>query len=62
MDTRHKKASITEGKMDEKFNLFMETVDERFHDFVKQINEYLTAKGCKCDIKTAKVDISYLMY
>ena len=30
--------------MDEKFNLFMETVDERFCDFVEQINEYLTEK------------------
>lgn len=49
--------------MDEKFNLFMETVDERFHDFVKQINEYLTAKGCKCDIKTAKSGyiVSYVL-
>ncbi len=40
--------------MDGKFNLFTETVDERFRDFVNQINEYLTEKGCKCDIKTAK--------
>lgn len=49
--------------MDEKFNLFMETVDERFHDFVNQINEYLTEKGCKCDIKTAKSGyvVSYVL-
>lgn len=40
--------------MDEKFNLFMETVDERFRDFVSQINQYLTENGCKCDVKTAK--------
>ena len=37
--------------MDEKFNMFMETVDERFRGFVNQINEYLTENGCKCDIK-----------
>lgn len=49
--------------MDEKFSLFMETVDERFRDFVNQINEYLTGKGCKCDIKTAKSGyvVSYLL-
>ena len=27
--------------MDEKFNMFIETVDERFRSFVNQINEYL---------------------
>ena len=36
--------------MDEKFSMFMETVDERFRSFVNQINEYLTGNGCKCDI------------
>ncbi len=40
--------------MDEKFHMFMETVDERFCSFVKQINEYLTESGCKCDIKSQK--------
>lgn len=40
--------------MDEKFHMFMETVDERFCSFVKQINEYLTGSGCKCDIKNPK--------
>ncbi len=40
--------------MDEKFNMFTETVDERFRSFVSQINEYLTASGCKCDIKLQK--------
>ena len=37
--------------MDEKFSMFMETVDERFCSFVSKINEYLTGNGCKCDIK-----------
>ncbi len=40
--------------MDEKFNIFMETVDERFRSFVSQIDEYLTGNGCKCDIKLQK--------
>ncbi len=45
MDTRNKEKEITEGLMDEKFTLFMETVDDRFCSFVSQINEYLTANG-----------------
>ncbi len=40
--------------MDEKIYMFMETVDERFRGFVSQINQYLTANGCKCDIKLQK--------
>lgn len=49
--------------MDEKYNLFMETVDGRFRNFVNHINEYLTEKGCKCDIKTAKSGyvVSYVL-
>lgn len=39
---------------DEKFSEFMEAVDGRFSGFVNQINEYLTEKGCKCDIKLQK--------
>lgn len=40
--------------MEEKFNLFMETVDGCFRDFVSQINDYLMEQGCSCEIKTAK--------
>ena len=40
--------------MDEKFNMFMETVDGRFRSFVSQINEYLTDNGCQCSIKSQK--------
>ena len=40
--------------MNEKFNKFMETVDEHLRSFVNQINEYLTRNGCKCDIKLQK--------
>ena len=54
MDTCSKEKSKTEGLMDGKFNMFMETVDERFRSFVSQINEYLTGNGCTCDIKLQK--------
>ena len=49
--------------MDEKFNMFMETVDELFCDFVHGINGYLTGNGCKCDIKTQKSGyvVSYVL-
>ncbi len=49
--------------MDEKFNMFMETVDERFRGFVNQINEYLTENGYKCDIKSQKSGyvVSYVL-
>ena len=40
--------------MEEKFNMFMETVDVNYRSFVNQINEYLTANGCKCGIKLQK--------
>jgi hypothetical protein len=49
--------------MDEKFNTFMDTVDERFRGFVSRINEYLTENGCKCDIKLQKSGyvVSYMI-
>ncbi len=49
--------------MDEKFSMFMETVDEAFRNFVHQINEYLTGNGCKCDIKLQKSGylVSYVL-
>ena len=49
--------------MDEKFNMFMETVDERFRGFVNQINGYLAENGCKCDIKSQKSGyvVSYVL-
>ncbi len=40
--------------MDEKYNMFMETVDEGFRSFVNQINGYLMENGCKRDIKLQK--------
>jgi len=49
--------------MDEKFNMFLETVDARFRGFANQINEYLTKNGCKCDIKLQKSGyvVSYVL-
>lgn len=49
--------------MDEKFNLFLETVDENFRSFVNQINEYLTGNNCKCNIKLQKSGyvVSYVL-
>ena len=49
--------------MDEKFNMFMETVDERFRNFVNEINGYLTENGCKCDVKLQKSGyvVSYVL-
>ncbi len=49
--------------MEEKFDLFMKTVDGRFRDFVIQINDYLTEQGCKCEIKNAKSGyvVSYIL-
>lgn len=40
--------------MEEKFDSFMATVDERFRGFVNQIHDYLTEQGCRCEIKTAR--------
>lgn len=40
--------------MEEKFNLFMETVDDCCRDFVYQINDYLIERRCNCEIKSAK--------
>lgn len=40
--------------MEENFNSFIETVDERNRDFVELINEYLTENGCKCVINLQK--------
>lgn len=49
--------------MDEKFNMFMETVDERYRSFVSRVNEDLTGNGCKCDIKLQKSGyvVSYVL-
>lgn len=40
--------------VEEQFNRFLENVDVRFRDFVVQLHGDLTARGCSCEIKTAK--------
>ena len=40
--------------MEDKFTLFLQTVDGRYLDFVMEIHNYLIEKECKCEIKTAK--------
>lgn len=40
--------------MDEKFNLFLESVDGHFQNFVIEINNFLTQNNCRCEIKNAK--------
>ena len=46
--------AVTEELMDEKFSIFMETVDVRLRSFVSSIHAYLAENGCKCDIKLQK--------
>lgn len=40
--------------MDDSFEMFLETVDDGSRDFIAEINDFLTGRGCRCDIKTAK--------
>lgn len=49
--------------MDEKFDIFLETVDVRLRSFVSQIHTYLTENGCSCDIKLQKSGyvVSYVL-
>lgn len=48
--------------MNEKFNLFLETVDENNKVFVSELNQFLIDNGCYSDIKSAKSGfvVSYL--
>ncbi|MDE6727532.1 MAG: hypothetical protein K2J80_06285 [Oscillospiraceae bacterium] len=36
------------------FDAFLQSVEESNRDFVSQLHEFLSEKGCKCDIKEAK--------
>lgn len=40
--------------MADTFEMFLETADETEKDFISEIHGYLTEKGCKCSVKTAK--------
>ena len=48
-------------RTNENFNVFLKAVDDRYKDFVVEINDYLTQNNCKCEIKPAKngVIVSY---
>jgi len=48
---------------DEKFGEFLEMVDERYKDFVIELNNYLLQNNCKCVIKPAKngFTVSYIL-
>ena len=63
MDSCNKKTSIMEVTMEDKFALFLQTVDGRFTDFVMEINDYLTKKGCKCNVTSTKTGylVSYIL-
>lgn len=49
-------------KSNEKFAEFLETVDERYKDFVVEVNDYLMGNNSKCEIKSAKsgYTVSYI--
>lgn len=49
--------------MSEKFDLFLERVDEGNRGFVEDLNDYLFQNNCKCDIKSAKSGfvVSYIL-
>lgn len=49
--------------MNENFDMFMETVEENFRDFVKQTDKYLTENDCTRDIKLQKSGyvVSYVL-
>lgn len=40
--------------MEDKYKLFLDSIDERWVDFINEVNTYLMEAGCKCDIKEAK--------
>lgn len=49
--------------MEEKFQSFLETVDENNQDFVIELHDMLLKHHCKCEIKTAKSGylVSYIL-
>lgn len=49
--------------MDEKFEQFIETVDEGNRSFVRELDKYLIENNCKCEIKSAKSGpvVSYIV-
>lgn len=49
--------------MDDKFELFLDSVDGRNREFVLELHNYLLSNQCKCDIKEAKsgFTVSYIL-
>lgn len=49
--------------MENKFNLFLESVNIDNQNFVKELNDYLLSQKCQCEIKSAKSGyvVSYLL-
>lgn len=49
--------------MEDKFRMFLESVDVPNQPFVLELHEFLTENGCKCDIKPAKSGyvVSYVL-
>ena len=39
---------------DNQFPAFLETIDDNSKPLASEINDFLLAQGCKCEIKTAK--------
>lgn len=49
--------------MEDKFKLFLESIDESNRVFVEELNDFLIESNCKCDIKSAKSGylVSYIL-
>lgn len=49
--------------MEDKFKLFLESIDESNRVFVEELNNFLIESNCKCDIKSAKSGylVSYIL-
>lgn len=49
--------------LSEKFAEFLEIVDDRYQNFVVEINNFLTQSNCKCEVKSAKsgFTVSYIL-
>ncbi len=48
---------------DNQFPAFLETIDDNSKPLASEINDFLLAQGCKCEIKTAKsgFTVSYIL-
>ena len=48
---------------DNHFPAFLETIDDNSKPLASEINDFLLAQGCKCEIKTAKsgFTVSYIL-